>query len=68
VNLGTLYAAAGRTKEAAELWQRALAVNPGIEEAALNLARIRTPAEARMVVERYLKFNPGSNAARDLLK
>jgi hypothetical protein len=67
VNLGALYAEAGRIEEAARTWKRALEVNPAIEGAALNLARIRPPAEARSVLEEYLRFNPGSVAARAAL-
>ena len=64
VNLGSLYARAGRVDEAGNLWRRALDANPGIEEAALNLARIGTPSEARTILIRYLDFNPGSKIAR----
>ena len=67
VNLGALYAEAGRIEDAARTWKRALEVNPAIEGAALNLARIRPPAEARGVLEEYLRFNPGSLAARAAL-
>jgi Flp pilus assembly protein TadD len=67
VNLGVKYAQSGRTAEAAQLWERALKVNPSIEGAALNLARISRPAKAREVLERYLAFNPGSAAARSAL-
>ncbi len=64
VNLGSLYARAGRVEEAGNLWRRALDTNPGIEEAALNLAQVGTPSEARAILTRYLEFNPGSNTAR----
>jgi tetratricopeptide (TPR) repeat protein len=64
VNLGSLYAKAGHLEEAASLWERALATNPAIEEAVLNLAQIRSPVEAREIIQRYLLFNPGSLAAR----
>jgi tetratricopeptide (TPR) repeat protein len=63
-NLGSLYAGTGRVAEAAHLWERALAANPAIEEAALNLAKIRPPAEARAILRRYLDFNPVSMSAR----
>ena len=46
------------------LWQRALETNPAIEAAALNLCKVLQPAEARVVLERYLAFNPGSRAVR----
>ncbi len=64
VNLGSLYARAGRIKEAGHLWERALDTNPAIEEAVLNLAQIRPTAEARVILNRYLEFNPASKAAR----
>jgi predicted CXXCH cytochrome family protein len=64
VNLGSLYAKAGNLEEAASLWERALATNPAIEEAAFNLAQIRPSMEAREIMKRYLLFNPGSLAAR----
>jgi tetratricopeptide (TPR) repeat protein len=67
VNLGVLYAKAGRIEDAARMWKRALEVNPAIEGAVLNLARIRPRAEARGVLEEYLRFNPGSVAARAAL-
>jgi tetratricopeptide (TPR) repeat protein len=67
VNLGVLYARAGRTADAAKLWQRALETNPALEQPVLNLAQILPPAEARAVIERYLQFNPGSVAVRKLI-
>ena len=60
VNLGSLYAGAGRTAEAIQLWERALAANPGTEEAAINLSKILPAAEAQAVVKRYLEWNPTS--------
>jgi len=68
VNLGSLYARAGRLEEAGHLWERALNTNPAIEEAALNLAQIKPPAEARVILQRYLEFNPGSKSARSRLE
>jgi len=67
VNLGAIYARAGRVQDAARLWERALAANPAIEEAALNLAQIRPAAEARTILQNYLKFDPLSEAARTRL-
>jgi tetratricopeptide (TPR) repeat protein len=64
VNLGSLYARARRLEEAGHLWELALETNPAIEEAVLNLAQIRPPAEARTILQRYLEFNPGSKAAK----
>jgi tetratricopeptide (TPR) repeat protein len=67
VNLGGLYAASARVSEAAALWRHALEVNPGIEQAALNLARISPPDEAGRILARYLEIDPDSRAARALL-
>jgi hypothetical protein len=64
VNLGAIYAEAGRPVEAASLWKRALQTNPALEGATLNLSRVLPPAEARDALERYLGFNPGSSAVR----
>jgi tetratricopeptide (TPR) repeat protein len=64
VNLGAIYGAAGRTDEAAKLWERALAANPAIEQAALNLSQIRPVGEARRILNQYLELNPASPAAR----
>jgi hypothetical protein len=63
VNLGSLRARTGRMEDAGRLWERAIAANPGIEEAVLNLSRIRPVAEARAMVRRYLELNPASTAA-----
>jgi hypothetical protein len=67
VNLGAIYAGAGRTEEAAGLWERALETNPAVEAAALNLAQIRPPAAAKVILKRYLEFNPSSVSARSRL-
>jgi hypothetical protein len=67
VNLGALYAEAGRTAEAGRLWERALVTNPGLEAAVLNLSGIRPAAAAREILSRYLDLNPGSAAARSRL-
>jgi Flp pilus assembly protein TadD len=64
VNLGAYLAAQGRTAEAGRLWDRALTVNPALEEAVLNLAQIRPLIDARTLLERYLDFNPVSRNAR----
>ena len=64
VNLGGLYAAAGRTKEAAALWTRALEANPSIEEAVLNLSQVVPSPQGEDLLQRYLKLNPASAAAR----
>jgi tetratricopeptide (TPR) repeat protein len=67
VNLGSLYAQAGRLADAARLWERALASNPATEEAVLNLSQVRPPAEARRILDRYLELNPVSQKARSRL-
>jgi hypothetical protein len=64
VNLGAIYGQAGRERDAVALWKRALDTNPALEGAALNLSHVLPAAEARSVLERYLTFNPGSNAVR----
>ena len=67
VNLGGIYATAGRLHEAGQLWERALQANPAIEEAVLNLAQIRPLAPAIAILNRYLILNPASPAARSRL-
>lgn len=64
VNLGSLYAQAGRLTEAGRLWDRALEANPAIEEAVLNLSQIRSPEDSRPILKRYLAFNPVSRKAQ----
>ena len=64
VNLGGLYAAVGRTKEAANLWTRALEANAAIEEAVLNLSQVLPSRKAEELLKRYLSMNPSSSAAR----
>jgi tetratricopeptide (TPR) repeat protein len=64
LNLGSYLAGHGRTEEAGRLWERALVVNPALEEAVLNLAQIRPAAEARIVLRRYLEINPVSRRAK----
>ena len=64
VNLGSLYAQAGRVTEAGRLWDRALEANPAIEEAVLNLSQIRPRAESQLLLKRYLAINPVSAKAR----
>ncbi len=68
VNLGSLYAQAGRVAEAGRLWDRALETNPAIEEAVLNLSLIRPPAESRAILQRYLALNPVSQKAKARLE
>ena len=67
VNLGVIYANAGQIDQAAKLWERALEGNPALEGAAVNLAQVRSPAQARVILERYLEFDPGSSAVRKLI-
>ncbi len=64
VNLGVLYAKAGRIDEAAHLWEKALEANPATEEAVINLAQVVTADKARALLLRYLQFNPDSVAAK----
>jgi Cytochrome c554 and c-prime len=64
VNLGIFKAQQGYTEEAGQLWDRALATNPAIEAAVLNLSQIRAPAQARLLLIRYLEINPASRAAK----
>lgn len=64
VNLGALYAQSGRLAEAGRLWARALIANPAIEEAVLNLSQIRSTAESKQILERYLELNPVSSKAK----
>ena len=64
VNLGSLYAQAGRLTEAGRLWDRALEANPATEEAVLNLTLIRPPGDSRLILERYLALNPVSAKAQ----
>lgn len=67
VNLGSLYATAGREAEAGQLWERALTANPALEAAVLNLAKIRSADEARGILRRYLEVNPVSKNAKSRL-
>ena len=67
VNLGSLYAGQGRIEEAGKLWERALVVNPAIEQAVLNLAQIRSAQQSRLILNRYLEINPVSQKARKQL-
>ncbi len=60
VNLGSLLAKNGQFEEAAKLWERALIVNPAIEQAVLNLLQIRSGPEANTILERYRRINPSS--------
>ena len=64
VNLGSLYAKAGRLADAARVWQRALQANPATEEAVLNLSLIRPPEDSRRILQRYLALNPVSGKAK----
>lgn len=68
VNLGAYLAGQGRMEEAGRLWERALRVNAGLEEAVLNLAQIRPVEEARALVRKYLELNPVSKKARARLR
>ena len=67
VNFGAHLARQGRTVEAGRLWDRALAANPALEEAVLNLTQIRASKESRILLQRYLQLNPISRKARTRL-
>ena len=64
VNLGSYLAHQGRMSEAGRLWERALATNPAVEEAVLNLTQIRSAEESLTLLRRYLDLNPVSRKAR----
>jgi hypothetical protein len=64
VNLGAYLARQGRASEAGQLWDRALAVNPALEEAVLNLTQIRSAKESRTHLLKYLSLDPVSRRAR----
>lgn len=62
VNAGNLHAARGNLKRAVTLWQDALQRNPGLREAALNLAAaLRAQGESQQAYEiarQLLRFDP----------
>jgi tetratricopeptide (TPR) repeat protein len=62
VNAGSLHAARGNLKRAVTLWQDALQRNPGLREAALNLAAaLRAQGESQQaeeIVRQLLRFDP----------
>lgn len=64
VNLGSIRGRQGRLEEAARLWNKALSVNPALEQAVLNLSQILPAAEAKSTLQQYLEVNPVSRAAR----
>ena len=72
VNLGVLYAQRGRLARAIELWRAALASNPGLSTASLNLAMALADedkkAETRQVLMEALRFDPDSSAELKLLR
>ena len=71
-NLGIHLARKGDFTRAAELWKRALAINPGLEAPGLNLARVQWKlgqrAEAKQTILDVLSLNPDSEQARSLLR
>ncbi len=62
VNAGSLHAARGDLKRAAALWQDALTRNPGLREAALNLAASwraqGESSQAEEIIRQLLRFDP----------
>lgn len=71
VNLGTGYMKQGRVQDAMRLWQDALARNPGLSGARINLAvaqyRSGEPARAEATLRKALEYDPDQPAARKLL-
>lgn len=71
-NLGVLEANAGHLQSAVKLWQGAFDRAPGKSSIGMNLARSFCASgrmkEARIYVERVLRFNPDLSEARRLLK
>jgi hypothetical protein len=71
VALGAYQMERGNNLEAIRLWTDALRKSPALLLVRVNLAiallRTGRPAEARIVLEKALKFNPNFQAARDLL-
>lgn len=72
VNLGAIYGTRGQLEQALELWQRALASNPGLSEAGINAARVfwarGDTTRANNLLKEVLRFNPDSRAAQDMLR
>ncbi len=72
VNLAGVYAAQGRIEEAIKLWREALDRNAGLTEGSVNLARAYRAQgrleQAREVLQRALRFDPDSRAARRFLR
>lgn len=71
VTLGAMRAEQGKAKDAMDLWQRALQINPGLPLVRYNLARLlsqhgRLPEAARHL-EEVLEFQPVFPDARKLL-
>jgi tetratricopeptide (TPR) repeat protein len=72
VNAGRIYAARGEMKRAIALWQDALTRNPGLSEAAFNLAlALQSQGDkkkASETLEQLLRFDPDSTRAKYLLR
>lgn len=72
VNAGSIHAARGNLKSAMALWQDALNRNPGLREAALNLAtswRARgEPRKAEEIIRQLLRFDPDALSGQNELR
>ena len=71
MNLGAYEMERDRNEEAIRLFEEALRISPGLVlvrmDLAVALVRIGRKAEARVVLEKALWFNPSFRAARELL-
>lgn len=71
INLGAIYAQRDRVREAMELWRRALAQNPALTQARLNLAvaylRLGEREAGLTELRNAVRYDPDSRAAAQLL-
>jgi predicted CXXCH cytochrome family protein len=69
--LGAYQMQRGHIKDAVDLWQRTLAISPGLVLVRVNLAtalvRLGRKDEAKVVLQKALEFNPSFREAQDLL-